>query len=151
MDVRLTSGQNTILRAISSFNDRENQLINDYYSRYRNMTSTSSTSTSSSTNDSSVSVDIPSGFLNPKKDVPGNAFGLQRRSEIFNLIKSQNERYGSTQQSTDLLSSLYGTNDEKEFGRFAAKLTALYTQRELAYNVLSMTFESKRQILQLFR
>ena len=147
MDVRLTSGQNTILRAISSFNDQENQLINDYYSRYRNMTSTSS----SSTNDSSVSVDIPSGFLNPKKDVPGNAFGLQRRSEIFNLIKSQNERYGSTQQTTDLLSSLYGTNDEKEFGRFAAKLTALYTQRELAYNVLSMTFESKRQILQLFR
>ena len=147
MDVRLTSGQNTILRAISSFNDQENQLINDYYSRYRNMTSTSS----SSTNDSSVSVDIPSGFLNPKKDVPGNAFGLQRRSEIFNLIKSQNERYGSTQQSTDLLSLLYGTNDEKEFGRFAAKLTALYTQRELAYNVLSMTFESKRQILQLFR
>ena len=147
MDVRLTSGQNTILRTISSFNDQENQLINDYYSRYRNMTSTSS----SSTNDSSVSIDIPSGFLNPKKDVPGNAFGLQRRSEIFNLIKSQNERYGSTQQSTDLLSSLYGTNDEKEFGRFAAKLTALYTQRELAYNVLSMTFESKRQILQLFR
>jgi hypothetical protein len=147
MDVRLTSGQNTILRTISSFNDQENQLINDYYSRYRNMTSTSS----SSTNDSSVSVDIPSGFLNPKKDVPGNAFGLQRRSEIFNLIKSQNERYGSTQQSTDLLSSLYGTNDEKEFGRFAAKLTALYTQRELAYNVLSMTLESKRQILQLFR
>lgn len=147
MDVRLTSGQNTILRTISSFNDQENQLINDYYSRYRNMTSTSS----SSTNDSSVSVDIPSGFLNPKKDVPGNAFGLQRRSEIFNLIKSQNERYGSTQQSTDLLSSLYGTNDENEFGRFAAKLTALYTQRELAYNVLSMTLESKRQILQLFR
>lgn len=147
MDVRLTSGQNTILRTISSFNDQENQLINDYYSRYRNMTSTSS----SSTNDSSVSVDIPAGFLNPKKDVSGNAFGLQRRSEIFNLIKSQNERYGSTQQSTDLLSSLYGTNDEKEFGRFAAKLTALYTQRELAYNVLSMTFESKRQILQLFR
>ena len=146
MDIRLTSGQNTILRAISSFNDQENQLINDYYSRYRNITSTSST-----TNDSSVSVDIPSGFLNPKKDIPGNAFGLQRRSEIFNLIKSQNERYGSTQQSTDLLSSLYGTNDEKEFGRFAAKLTALYTQRELAYNVISMTFESKRQILQLFR